>query len=181
MPFLPAVSSRLAIEQLSGSSPGIKLLILLSTQGLCLYIAANGSLRILQQFSMRVPSIRAMAGLPERNLPIQHSPSFRDTINKYKKEFADRWESEKERAVAFETTRTRNSSTDSLRKSFARSPIGGATARKAGAPRPYKRPIVVYEDEVSSVVKKEKALVGSRRGGPVFEPEQKSKGKRANA
>lgn len=130
---------------------------------------------------MRVPAIREMAGLPERKPSMDSSPSFRDTINKYKKEFADRWDDEQRRAKTFEATQSRNSGGDSLRESFARTPVGGVMAKKAGAVKAYKRPIVVYEDQVSDVVRREQEFTSSRQSGPAFEPERKSRGKRASA
>lgn len=124
---------------------------------------------------MRVPSIRAMAGLPERKLGAETpAPSWRDTINKYKKEFTERWEDEQIRAKTFEAARSKSSSGGvdaGLRASFAGGKTGSGAA--GAGKRVYKRPIVVYEDEVASVVRKENEFAKSQRGSIALEPERR--------
>lgn len=128
---------------------------------------------MLQQFAMRVPAIRKMAGLPERKLNIENTPSLRDTVAKYRKEFSDKWNDERLRARAFEAAQSRG---DVLRDQFVHTPARTAKGRKAA--KPYRRPIVVYEDEVANVVKKEKEYIASQRNaGLMYE---KGRGKRAN-
>lgn len=135
---------------------------------------------MLQQFAMRVPSMRKMAGLPERKLNIENTPSLRDTVAKYKKEFSDKWRDEKLRAQAFEAAQSAGKSGDMLRDQFARSPAVPAKGRKPA--KPYKRPIVVYEDEVVDVIRKEKEHLASQQNpGVMYEPERKRGGKRASA
>jgi len=147
---------------------------------LCLYIAANGIFRMLQQFAIRAPSIRKMAGLPERKLNIEHTPSLRDTVAKYQKEFSDKWRDEKLRAQAFEAAQSRGKSGDILRDQFAHSPAVPTKGRKPA--KSYKRPIVVYEDEVADVIRKEKEYLASQQNPAMMhEPERKRRGKRASA
>jgi len=147
---------------------------------LCLYIAANGIFRMLQQFAIRAPSMRKMAGLPERKLNIENAPSLRDTVAKYKKEFSDKWRDEKLRAQAFEAAQSRGKSGDILRDQFAHSPAVPTKGRKPA--KSYKRPIVVYEDEVADVIRKEKEYLASQQNPAMMhEPERKRRGKRASA
>ena len=135
---------------------------------------------MLQQLAMRVTAIRRMAGLPEHKLTVENAPSLGDTITKYKKEFSDRWHDENLRARAFEAAQSRNNSGDALRGQSVQTAVGGAKGRKVA--KPYKRPIVVYEDDVPNVLKKEsRHLASQRSAGLTYEPERKSTRKRANA
>lgn len=147
-------------------------------QALGLYIAANGILRTAQQFAMRLPAVREMSGLPERKAVLEKTPSFKDTYNKYKKEFAEKWNDEKIREKAFQNSRVARaaaSSPNALREQFV------AAGSKKG-PKAYKRPVVVYEDQVADVVKKENEFYASQQyAGAMYEPEKRRKGKRASA
>jgi hypothetical protein len=134
---------------------------------------------MLQQLTMRLPAIRKMAGLPQRKMIVENAPSLRDTIAKYKKEFSDKWHDEKLRTQAFEAAQSRSNSSDTLRSQCT--PVG-TTVEGRKAAKSYKRPIVVYEDEVANVLRKESEHLASQRSaGLMYEPERKRTGKRASA
>ncbi|KAF8312348.1 hypothetical protein DL93DRAFT_2229076 [Clavulina sp. PMI_390] len=149
-----------------------------------LYIAANGTLRVLQQYLLRFPSVRTLVGLPARSTPMEgQSASFKETFNKYKKEFNDRWDENHIREQKFNRAArwgNTNIASDALRESVVASSISASAVPKSGAkPRggagkikakrapgigaSHQRPIVVYEDQVGEILRQEKEFANAAR------------------